>query len=440
MHFIEAGDTRLLLDCGLFQGPRAQALEINSHFPFPPSSIDAVVLSHAHLDHCGNLPTLVRQGFRGPVYCTAATRDLARLVLRDSARVQHQDAHSVNKLRSREGLPQVEPLYTVDAAEQAIGQLQAVSYGQPFSIGQARITLLNAGHILGAAVTVLEADGRVLGFTGDLGRPGAPILRDPEIPPALDTLLLESTYGDRDHEPFEAAGPHLGDAVRTTVARGGKVLIPAFAVERTQDITYVLHRGREAGQVPPVPTFVDSPMAVDATEIYRLHPECFGDEIRTHLEKYDPFGFKELRYVRSAEESKTLNEIAGPFAVIATSGMCESGRILQHLRHHIDDARSSLLIVSFQAAQTLGRRLADGVSPVNILGESHEVRLQVQVLPSFSAHAGRSELLAWVRKVPKVGRIYLVHGEENQALALARQLTALGYAVQVPTRGLQIEV
>ena len=439
MHFVEAGDVRLLLDCGLFQGPRAQSYDINSHFPFPPSSLTAVVLSHAHLDHCGNLPSLVAQGFRGPIYCTEATRDLVGLVLRDSAKVQHQDTSHINKLRTAQGLPKVAPLYTSEEAERAIGQLTAVGYERPFSIGGTRITFYIAGHILGAAITVLEAEGRVLGFTGDLGRPGAPLLRDPATPPAVDVLLTESTYGDRDHEPFDVAEPRLGEAVRQTVARGGKVLIPAFAVERTQDITYTLHRFRDAGQLPAVPVFVDSPMAVDATEIYRQYRDSLGDAVRSRLGSDDPFGFKELRYVQSVDESKTLNEMTEPFIVIATSGMCESGRILHHLSHHIDDPHSSLLLVSFQAAQTLGRRLADGVSPVNILGESHEVRLQVQVLPSFSAHAGRSELLAWVRKIPKVGRIYCVHGEENQSLALARQLAEIGFAAEVPTRGQTIQ-
>lgn len=439
MHFLEAGGARLLLDCGLFQGRRSESYEVNSRFPFQPSSVDAVVLSHAHLDHCGNLPTLVRQGFRGPIYCTDATRDLATLVLHDSAKVQHQDTAFVNKLRTQQSLPRVDPLYTAPEVEQAVKQLTAVPFGSPFSVGQCRLTFMNAGHILGAAITVVEADGRVLGFTGDLGRPGAPILRDPATPPALDVLLMESTYGDRDHEPFEVAEPRLGEAVRRTLGRGGKVLIPAFAIGRAQDITYTLHRLRGAGQVPAVSTFVDSPMALDATEIYRRYSGYFTAEIASHLEGQDPLGFKELRYVRSVEESKALNDMAEPFTVIATSGMCESGRILHHLRHHIDDPRSSLLILSFQAAETLGRRLADGVSPVNIFGEPHVVRLQVQVLPSFSAHAGRTELLAWVRKVPKIGRIYCVHGEEDQSLALARNLAAAGYTADVPTRGQQIE-
>jgi metallo-beta-lactamase family protein len=439
MHLVETGGARLLLDCGLFQGPRAQAAEINSRFPFPPSSIDAVVLSHAHLDHCGNLPTLVTAGFRGPIYCTPATQDLAALVMHDSAKIQHQDAHSVNKVRLLQKQPPVQPLYTSADVDRAIGRLKAVGYGAPVEVGGARITFANAGHILGSAVTVVEAAGRVLGFTGDLGRSSAPLLRPPATPPALDVLITESTYGDRNHESYEAAIPRMVEAVRETVARGGTVMVPAFAIGRTQDITYALSH-LAAGQTP-VPTFVDSPMAVSATQIYRRHPDSLNDAIRAELERHqDPFGSTAIHYIRDIEESKALNSRTDPFIVIATSGMCESGRILYHLGRHIGDPRASLLIVSFQAANTLGRRLADGVSPVHILGETYDVRFEVRVLPAFSAHADGSELLAWIQKIPRVGHVYCVHGEEGQSLSLAQRLAAAGYAADVPTRGQTVDV
>jgi metallo-beta-lactamase family protein len=440
MHLVEVGGVRALLDCGMFQGRRAESYEVNSHFPFPPSTIDAVVLSHAHLDHCGNLPTLVRQGFAGRIYCTPATRDLVGLILRDSAKVQHQDTLFLNTRSSRRGLPPVRPLYTLDEVESTMARAVAVAYREAFQIGAARITFFDAGHILGSAAVTVEGDGRVLGYTGDQGRPGAPILRDPDVLPAVDLLLMESTYGDRRHPSFEEGERKLGEAVRATVGGGGAVLIPAFAVGRTQDLAYALTRLRESGQVPPVASFVDSPMAVDATEIFRLHPECFDDETRATLERHDPFGFKELRYVRSIEESKALNRLADSFLVIATSGMCESGRILHHLRHHISEPRSTLLIVGFQAANTLGRRLADGISPVRVFGEPHDVRLRVAVLPSFSAHADGDELLSWVRRLPRVGRIYCVHGEEAQATALASRLSAAGFTAEVPTRGQPIDL
>ncbi len=439
MHLVETGDRRFLLDCGLFQGRRADFYTINSNFPFPPASINAVVLSHAHLDHCGNLPTLVRDGFKGSIYCTPATRDLTGLILRDSAKVQHQDTTYLNKHR-QEGQPLVSPLYSADDAERAIGQLVAVPYGRTFSIGKAAVTFFDAGHILGSASIHVKADGRAVGFSGDLGRPGAPILRDPQPLPPIDVLLLESTYGDRVHEPWTEGEGKLADFVRQTVARGGKILVPAFAVGRTQDLAYALHRQREANQIPAVAIFVDSPMAVDATEIFRVHPESFNDTVRAYLEQQDPFGFKGMRYVRSAEESKTLNTLTEPFIVLATSGMLEGGRILQHLRHHVEDPRSSLLIVGFQAENTLGRRLLDGKSPVNILGESHEVRLQVHELGSFSAHADRAELLAWVQRLPKVGHIFLVHGEESQSTALAGQLSAHGFPTEVANKAQQVTV
>ena len=438
MHLVETGGVRLLLDCGLYQGRREESYQVNTRFPFSPSSIDTVVLSHAHLDHCGNLPTLVRQGFTGPIYCTPATGDLAALMLRDSAKVQHQDTRFVNKLRRRRGEPPVAPLYTHEEAERAIRQLTSVRYERAFTIGPARVTFLDAGHILGSAITVIESEGRTVGFSGDLGRPGAPILRDPEIPPPLDLLLLETTYGDRLHDSFQDGTMRLAAAVGETIRRGGKVLIPSFALGRAQDITYTLRQLRIGGTVPAVPTFVDSPMAVDATEIYRLHAECFDEETRAQLEHHDPFGFKELRYVRAAEESQALNEMPDPFVVIATSGMCESGRILHHLRQHIDDPRSSLLIVSFQAAHTLGRRLADGVSPVRVFGEPFEVKLQVHVLHTFSAHADRDELLAWLGRLSRVGQVLCVHGEEHQSRAFADHLAARDVVARVPERGEQI--
>jgi len=440
MHLVETPGVRLLLDCGLFQGRRAEADEINRRFPFDPASIDAVLLSHAHLDHCGNLPTLVRQGFRGRIVCTPATRDLTALILRDSAEIQLQDVKFVNKVRARQGRPPVQPLYTVDDAEQAIRRLGPVPYHKAFQVGPATCVFYDAGHVLGSAITVLTVEGRTLVFSGDLGRTAAPILRDPEVPPAADLLIMESTYGDRRHEPFERGERELADVVRSTVQRGGSILIPAFAVGRTQDITYTLHRLRDGGQIPPVPTFVDSPMATDATDIFRRNADVFDAETRARLRRGDPFGGRHIRYVLSVEESKELNDRHDPFIVIATSGMCESGRILHHLRHHVGDPQSSLVFVAFQAANTLGRRLADGVTPVNIFDESYGVRLQIHRIESYSAHADRDELVAWVSKMPRVGQICLVHGEEQQGAALARHLVRRGIKTIVPQRGQQVTV
>ena len=435
LHVVEAGDTRVYLDCGLFQGRRADAYERNLRLPPSPRDLDAVILSHAHLDHCGNLPTLVNQGFRGPIYCTPATRDLAALVLRDSAKVQRQDLSIVNRIRRRQGLPKVQPLYDAGAVERAIGRMQTVRYGQAFGVGSMRVTFFDAGHILGSAMVLVEADGRRLGFTGDLGRPGSAIIRDPQVLPAVDTLITESTYGDRDHQPLEEAMAHLAAVVTETTGRGGRVLIPAFAIGRTQEIVYALSRQLDAKQIPDGPVYVDSPMAVDATAIFRRHPECFDEETRARLRRRDPFGFKGLRYVRAATDSRALVARDEPCVVIATSGMVEGGRILLHLQRFIGDPGSTMLFVGYQAEDTLGRRLVDGAGEVRIFGEPYQVAIRVERADAFSAHADRNELLTWARRVPRIGRAFCVHGDEGPATALAGALTSHGIPASVPTVG-----
>jgi metallo-beta-lactamase family protein len=440
LHQVEVNGAQVFLECGLFQGHRDEFYERNRRFPSPPRDVAAVILSHAHLDHCGNLPTLVTQGFRGPIYCTPATRDLTALVLRDSAKVQAQDIRFVNKIRHRQGLADVEPLYDARAAERAIAQIMTVPYGRPFSAAGATVTFHDAGHILGSATVTVEAGGRRLGFTGDLGRPSSPIVRDPEPMSPVDCLLIESTYGDRTHQPLSEAEVVLATVVTQTAARGGKVLIPAFALGRTQDVVYTLHRQREAGRAPQIPIYVDSPMATDATEIFRVHADCFDEEFTAFLEQHDPFGFKGLSYVRSVEESRALNEVREPFVVIATSGMMEAGRILHHLRHHAGDERSALLFVGYQAEGTLGRRLLDGAREVRIFGEPHQVKLQVQRIEAYSAHADRNELLGWASRTGRIGRAFCVHGEEGPAAALAQALTAQGIHTSVPHAGESVDV
>jgi metallo-beta-lactamase family protein len=422
----------------LFQGRRADAFERNQRFPTTPRDLDGVILSHAHLDHCGNLPTLVAQGFRGPIFCTPATRDLAALVLRDSAKVQRQDVSIVNRIRRRQGLPKARPLYGGREAERAIGLMKPVRYNQAFRVGGMTATFFDAGHILGSAMVLVEADGRRLGFTGDLGRPGTAIIRDPRVLPPVDLLITESTYGDRDHQSHADAAAHLAAVVTETTKRGGRVLIPAFAIGRTQEIVHALSRQIEDRAIPDGPVYVDSPMAVDATAIFRRHPDCFDDEMQGRLRRRDPFGFKGLRYVRTAEDSRALVERAGPCVVIATSGMVEGGRILLHLQRFIGDPRSALLFVGYQAEHTLGRRLEDGASEVRIFGEPHEVAIQIERVDAFSAHADRSELLAWATRVPKIGRAFCVHGDEAPAAALAGVLSASGIPASVPVAG-QVE-
>ncbi len=450
MHLVQTDQQRILLDCGLYQGHRAEALERNSRQPFDPKSITAVLLSHAHIDHSGNLPTLVKNGFTGKINCTAATRDLATLMLRDSARIQEQDAAYLNQKTSRRGLPKIEPLYTIQDAESALTKFVGHAYAEWFDLTArdgVRVMFRDAGHILGSAITVIEVNeqGRTvrLGFTGDLGRPGTLLVRDPEIVRGLDYLIIESTYGDREHGMLIDSQNQLVQIVRETVARGGKVIIPAFAVERTQEIVYSLHQKTEAGQMPHITTFVDSPLAIDATDVFRLHVETLCDEVREHLLTHqDPFGFHKLHYIRTVEESKQINTLPGPAIIISANGMCEAGRILHHLKNNIEDERNTIVFVGYQAENTLGRRLVDGARQVKIFGDEFNVRAQIKMIDGFSAHADRSELIDWVNQVKdRLKGIFVVHGEEPAAMSFATALREMGqFQVTVPAPGDTIEL
>ena len=345
MHQLDACGRTLLLDCGLFQGHRADSLRRNSAFPFRPKDIDAVLLSHAHIDHCGNLPNLVQQGFAGPIYCTPATRALAAVMLGDAAKIHEEDAAYLNRQRSA-GQPPVEPLYVGRDVFRTLLRLQAVPYDVPVSIGPGlEATFVEAGHLLGSAMVHVRLERstgeRRLTYTGDLGRPGLPILRDPAPIPAGDLLISESTYGGHQHEPIEATAEHLSAVVRRTADRGGKLIIPAFSVGRTQTIVYFLHQLMRAGTLPDLPIYVDSPMAVRATEAFRAHPECFNDQTLRLLATHpDLFGEARVRYVEKVHESIALNGQPGPCVIISASGMCEGGRILHHLIHEPADAVS----------------------------------------------------------------------------------------------------
>jgi metallo-beta-lactamase family protein len=447
MHLVEAGSQRILLDCGLYQGHRAEAFKRNSHLPFDPRTLTSAVLSHAHIDHSGNLPTLVKNGFPGEINCTMATRDLAALMLRDSAHIQEQDAEYLNQKKSRRGMPKVEPLYTIHDAERTMPHFVGRAYDSPFYIGNVRVTMLDAGHILGSAVTVLEVNenGRKirLGFTGDLGRPGTLLLRNPEIARNLDYLITESTYGDREHGKLGHSQDDIARVTSYTVKRGGKVLIPSFAVERAQEVIYTLHLKREAGQVPAVPMFVDSPLATNATDVFRLHTECLNEKILAYVHsRHDPFGFGGLHYTRTVEESKSINSIREPCVIIAGNGMCEAGRIIHHLKNNIEDDRSTVLIVGYQAQNTLGRRLVEGAKKVKLFGDEFHVRAEIHVENGFSAHADRSELLEWVGHVKDSLRgVFVVHGEEKSALSFADALRSYGnFTVTVPEPRQTIEL
>jgi metallo-beta-lactamase family protein len=442
MHRVDACGQVLLLDCGLFQGRRAESRLRNQEFPFPPKSVNAVVLSHAHVDHCGNLPNLVRQGFKGPIYCTPATRALAGVMLGDAAKIQEEDADYLNRKRQR-GEPKVEPLYDGRDVYRTLLLLKAVPYDTPFTVGPGlEAMFVDAGHLLGSAMVSLRMDGpgggRRLTFTGDLGRPGLPILRDPAPVPPGDLLISESTYGGHTHEPVEETAERLGQVVRQTADRGGKLLIPAFSVGRTQTIVYFLHQLIRAGQLPDLPIYVDSPMALRATEAFRAHPECFREEtLRLLRENPDLFGEERIRYVDKVHDSIALNSQPGPCVIISASGMCEAGRILHHLKHNIEDPRSTILIAGFQAPDTLGRRLVERRPEVRILGRMFSVKAEVVVLNGLSSHADHGDLLRSLGPLADTtAKVRLVHGEPERAAAQAEGLRSIGFKdVAIPDRG-----
>jgi len=447
MYVIELGGKKLLLECGIHQGPREQSEQQNLKLPFDPAQIDAMILSHAHLDHSGNIPTLIKQGYAGDISMTAATRDLLGLMLRDSAHIQEADTAYVNKKRKQQGQPEKQPLYTMADAEKALDSFVSYSYERTFSpMTGVKAVFHDAGHILGSAMVELELNenGKTKSFlfTGDLGRKGLPIIRDPYQPKGADHLLMESTYGDRLHSPIEESTRKLKDLVQQVCRRKGKVIIPAFSVGRTQEIVYELHRMFEANTLPRVPIYVDSPLSVNVTGIFKLHPECFDAETRAMITNHDdPFGFGRLTYVTNSEDSKKLNAMKEPAIIISASGMCEAGRILHHLRNSVEDTRNAVLIVGFQAEGTLGKKLVDKWPSVRIFGEEHQVRAQVEVLNGFSAHAGKDELLDFIQKAKNgFGQVTLVHGEEKQSLAFAQSLKELGHKVEVPVYGQSMEL
>jgi metallo-beta-lactamase family protein len=428
MYLLEAAQGRFLLDAGLFQGKRSEAQALNAKLPFDARTINAIILSHAHIDHSGRLPLLVRQGYHAPIYATPATRDLCAAMLPDSAHIQEKDAEFLK----RHGKGVAEPLYsTADAV--AVQELMiGLPYRRPFYLRKnLSFEFTDAGHILGSGsvdLRLVEGAGHRLVFSGDIGRPGLPILRDPVAPSGpIDTLIVESTYADREHDSIDGTEAKLGAIVSRVAARGGKVLIPAFAVGRTQEIVYALHRLWRAGQIPQVPVFIDSPLAVQVTEVFRLHPELF-DRREPLIERTNRlFDFGLVTYVRDVEESKALNTRHGPAVIIAASGMAESGRILHHLANQVGDQRNLVLFVGFQGEHTLGRRIQEGAKTVTILGEPHEVRAEVETLGGYSAHADRNELRKWVRQLGgPVRRAFVVHGENKARAAMAEILKAEG--------------
>ncbi len=448
-HRIRFGPRQWLFDCGLYQGHRDEAERINRTFRFAPADLDAVVLSHAHLDHTGNLPTLVAQGFRGLIHATPPTADLCGVLLPDSAHLMQRDVEHVNWRGKGKGGPPRQPLYGPEDVDATLAQFATHRYHEPWDLFPGvRVQYYDAGHILGSALTTFEfsSGGRTLrlGMGGDLGRAGRPILRDPEVPPGVDVLVMESTYGDRLHSDTAADELRLVEIIERTAKRGGRVIVPAFAVGRTQELVATLHRLIEAKRLRDLPIFVDSPMASRTTQVFRHHAEVFDAETRGQWEEGDgsPFGFGRLRYVSSPQESMALNEFSQPCIIISASGMCEGGRVLFHLRQAIGDARNTVLFVGFQAEGTLGRRLREGAERVNIFGEPYERRCDIEALDSFSAHADQRELLEWIARLDPAPRaIHLVHGEPTAAETLAGLLRERTTArVDVPALGEAFEL
>lgn len=437
-HVLEVDGQSYLIDCGAFQGSRAEADRKNREFGIATDRIESVVLTHGHFDHCGLLPLLSKQGYRGNIYATPATRDIASLIMMDSANIQARDAKYLQKQAHKKGEKfDWTPLYTEQDAIQAVSQTIGVSYNRPMFIGDGvNLEFYDAGHILGSAIAsiTIKKDGKELNIlaTGDLGRKGKPIIRNPAIPEkAPDYIILESTYGDRLHSSTDDAMKKLAALAKRTVDKKGKILIPAFAIERTQELVFYFHLLVDEGIIPEVPIFVDSPMATNATTIFQVHPECYGEEIKQAFIRHhkNPFGFNSLHFTTSVQESKALNDHPGPLIIISADGMCEAGRIQHHLIHNIQDPNTTIMTVGYMAENTLGRRIRNRESEVKIHGQWFKVKAQVEEINAFSAHADYHEMLEWLKSLDtsRLKGILLVHGEKKGQAFLKKYLEENGF-------------
>jgi len=435
-YLLEVNNTRILVDCGLFQGKREESYVKNRTFEYDPAEIDHLVLTHAHIDHSGNIPNLVRNGFRGKIHSTSATTELCKIMLHDSAFLQEKDTEFVNKIRAKQGKAPFKPLYTQEDVEHTLPLFNNYEYNETFNLGRGiKVTFRDAGHILGSASLLFEINdnGRQyrMGFSGDIGRPNMPLMHDPNLLRDLDYLVMETTYGNRLHHPFDNVEEELAEIITTAAKNGGKIIIPAFAVGRTQLIVYMLHKLFDHHRIPEIPIFVDSPLGVHATEVFRHHYDMLDRETeRNYLRNnIDPFGFKRLTYTHSVAESKALNDIDYPHIIISSSGMAEGGRILHHLRNGVSHKKTTLLFVGYAAEHTLARKLIDGAETVKIFGVEHKVRCKIKSMDSFSAHADRHELLHYISQCPpeKMKRVFLTHGEPGQMESFAQALGSKGY-------------
>ncbi|HCE42036.1 MAG TPA: MBL fold metallo-hydrolase [Lentisphaeria bacterium] len=431
-HMLEVDGVKMLVDCGMFQGKRVIAEQKNRQFLFDPATIETVVLTHGHCDHSCRLPYLSACGFRGNIYATPATRDIAGLIMADTAHIQEKDAEWMRKKKIYGEKEPFQPLFGIKDVLKVLEQFITISYRRDFFVADSiKCNFYDAGHILGSAMPVIDiGQGRKIAFTGDLGRKGTPIIRDPEQIPSADYLVCEATYGNRLHDPIEDACRQLCEVIRETVERGGKIIIPAFAVERTQDIIYYLHQLVDARKIPRIDIYVDSPMAFNATSIFRVHQECFDDQVREEflIQDKNPFGFETLHYITNVAESKRLNEKDEPCIIISSSGMCEAGRILHHLKNNIEDPRNTILVVGFMAEDTLGRRIAEREPEVKIFGQLYKLKARVKILNTFSAHADYNDVKQFVGNMDlkRLRKVFLVHGEDEELEKMKGHLLGIG--------------
>ena len=450
-HLIEIDGKKLLLDCGMHQGKREESFKMNRKFIFQPSDIDAVVLSHSHIDHAGNLPTLMAKGYRGSIYCTSATRDLCSIMLQDSAYIQEKDVEFVNKKRAKKGEPLFNPLYTIQQAIEVLKQFKSFPYGKQFTLdnfdNKVKVNFCDAGHILGSAQVIIEiinnGNSTKIGFTGDLGRNNLPILKDPEFMGDVDYLLIESTYAGKFHSDANMIESELTNTITKALQTNAKIIVPSFSVGRTQELVYELSKLTSKGIIPKFPIFVDSPLTVNATEIFKLHPECFDLETNSLLASgVNVFGLDNILYIKDSEDSKKLNSVPGPCMIISASGMCEAGRILHHLANNIQNPNNMVMMIGFMAVNTLGRRLIEAKdnhgTVVKIFGEEYKVKCKIEVLDSFSAHADHKEIINYIKlfNKNKLKKIFLIHGEFERQQILLEDLINNGYKnVIIPDRG-----
>jgi metallo-beta-lactamase family protein len=445
-HLVTTGTSQVLVDAGLFQGRRDEFYEKNTTFAYNLHKINAMVLSHAHIDHSGNIPSIVKHGLRCKIYTTAATRALSALMLEDAGKIQEEDVRYVNKINRRLGLPLRSALFTKAEAQRATRFFRALSYNQRFCIAKnVYVTLLEAGHILGAGIIVLElkdGDRTIrLGYAVDLGRSNLPLLNDPAVPDKLDYLIIETTYGGRTHAPIHEARIRLQDAINRTIQRNGKVLIPSFALERTQEVLFFLNDLLKQKLIPPIPIYVDSPLATDITDVFKLHRDYFNLKTRQAIASGDsPFELLNLRFIRDQQQSKALNSDKRPMIIIAGSGMCESGRILHHLKNNIEDSRNTILVVGYMAKDTLGRSIVDRSKFVRVFGVEQELNAEVVIINAFSAHADKNELSDFVSRCLPLKKVFLVHGDPEQSQAFFETLQAMGVNAHLPEKNEEVEL